>query len=75
MRQQSRTGTHGDHQVVFDFQLMTQGQDEALAVLLALTDQEHAAAQTRVTAVTGRQFTTWTTDTIVDMSGKKPWRY
>lgn len=60
---------------MFDFQLMTQGQDEALAVLLALTDQEHAAAQTGGTAVTGRQFTTWTTDTIVDMSVKNPWRY
>lgn len=57
---------------MFDFQHMTQGQHEALGVLLALTDQEHAAAQTRVTAVTGRQyFTTWTTDRIVDMNGKK----
>lgn len=45
-RQQSPAGTHGDHQVVFDLQLMRQGQDEALAVLLALPDQEHAAAQT-----------------------------
>lgn len=45
-----RAGTHRDHQVVFDLQLMTQRQDEALSVLLALTDQEHAATHTRVIA-------------------------
>lgn len=57
---------------------MRQRQDEALAVLLALADQEHAAAQTRVVAVTGRQFPPQhTTDTIVDMNkkNKRPWCY
>lgn len=39
--------THGDDQVVLDVQLVAQRQDEALAVLLALADQEHAAARTR----------------------------
>lgn len=39
-------GTHRDHQVVFGLQLETQREDETLRVLLALTDQEHAAAQT-----------------------------
>lgn len=42
-----RREAHRDHQVVFDLQLMTQRQDKALAMLLALTDQEHAATQTR----------------------------
>lgn len=57
-----QTGTHRDHQVVFDLELMTQRQDEALTVLLALTDQEHAATQTRVIAMeTDGQFTTRTT--------------
>lgn len=50
---------------------MRQRQDEALAVLLALPDQEHAAAQTRVVAVTCRQFPQHTADTIVDMNKKK----
>lgn len=43
----NRREAHRDHQVVFDLQLMAQRQDEALTVLLALTDQEHAATQTR----------------------------
>lgn len=36
-------GTHWDHQVVFGLQLIAQRQDEALSVLLAVTNQEHPA--------------------------------
>lgn len=54
--------THRDHQVVFDLELVTQRQDKALSVLLALTDQEHAATQTRVIAMdTDGQFSSGTT--------------
>lgn len=35
--------THRYDQVVFGLQFVTQRQDEALSVLLALTDQEHPA--------------------------------
>lgn len=45
---------------MFDLELMAQRQDKALTVLLALTDQEHAATQTRV-LTTDSQFTTRTT--------------
>lgn len=34
-------GTHRDHQVVFGLQLVTQREDEALGMLLALTNEEH----------------------------------
>lgn len=76
-RRRSPEGTHGDHQVVFDLQLVRQRQDEALAVLLALPDQEHAAAQTRVVAVTVASLPP-NPDTIVDMNNQKknrPWCY
>lgn len=36
---------------MFDLELMTQREDKALTVLLALTDQEHAATQTRIQMV------------------------
>lgn len=42
---QTVKGTHRDHQVVFSLQLVAQREDEALRVLLALSDQEHAATQ------------------------------
>lgn len=34
-------GTHRDNQVVFGLQLITQREDKALCVLLALTNEEH----------------------------------
>ncbi len=34
-------GTHRDHQVMFGLQLVAQREDEALGMLLALTNEEH----------------------------------
>lgn len=44
-------GTHRDYQVMFGLQLVTQREDKALRVLLALTNQEHAATQTRTETI------------------------
>lgn len=38
--------THGDDQVMFGLQLVAQREDEALRVLLALTDEEHPTTHT-----------------------------
>ncbi len=43
---QGMKGTHRDHQVMFGLQLVTHREDEALHVLLALTNQKHPTTYT-----------------------------